>query len=102
MLFSQIKNKEDHPDEIMEFVPVSQSFRFKSLQPFLETSEYSFMRTLFSDKVYDQIETYYQNNVIPQSEASGSGTVSGSGSFGFTSGSGSIICSLLSILSSTR
>lgn len=91
MLFSTIKNKKDHPDEIMEFVPVSQSFSFKALQPFLETSEYSFMRTLFSDKVYNQIESYYTQGLVPQptssGSASGSNEASGSGSASGSNGS---------------
>lgn len=61
MLFCQLKNPKDHPDEIRAFIPVSSSFQFQNLQPFLESVEHSFMRTLFSDKVYEQIQEFYGN-----------------------------------------
>lgn len=86
MLFKEEKNKKDHPDEIREFVPVSSSFAFKNLRPYLEIAENSFMRTLFSDKIYDQVQKHYntktQNKIV---DGSGSGsasseTASGSGS----------------------
>lgn len=97
MLFKEEKNKKDHPDEIREFVPVSSSFAFKNLRPYLEIAENSFMRTLFSDKIYDQVQKYYnaktQNKIVDGSGSASSGTASGSGS---ASSSGIVTDNLMS------
>lgn len=89
MLFRIEKNPKEHPDEIREFIPVTAAFAFKTLKPFLELSENSFMRSLFSDELYDQIESIYLESI---NLVSGSGsTVSGSSSASnrIISGSGS-------------